>query len=557
MAKTTDKKNVGKKATSPTKKAKLTGAATKAIGALKSSKQTQTKAKPKSPRVAATPAAPTPEIQSGLSLTDRLNAIRDAKAQYDWPLVEANLEAYKQDFEEDRIYLTYTSDLAFSKREFEAAIVYNQRIVEESETHYWDLKKLELENLTEKDFKEAHLDSQYWAHYRLGDANYELGNIQGALEAFTTAKNLRPKSSHANERIARIMVAKGELFEAISELQVSLSENPGHVFSVVSLTEIYNSKGRYKEALKAINESLAVPGNETDATLLGLRAEVQRNADFEYHVTENWDELKRILGDTTINDIGAADGLFWKWTILARAGIVKGVGFEPDEYEVGKLNTLFPFVNFIPNAIGGRKGKTAFHIAENMPCSSLRAPDMDVLGRFPIRSCFATKRKFEIEVDTLENSLKSHGIKKIDFLKVDVQGAENEILKGAGDMLDDVLAIELETHILPLYHGESVLWELIDMLAKRGFRVRGLAPQGSFEGEVVEIEAFFAKDLSTLSDVEVQRVFLWEAISDCPQLPFMADDKGLPAYPHLAKTVSQRDKDLADLRVTTRALLGL
>lgn len=357
--------------------------------------------------------------------------------------------------------------------------------------------------------------------------------------------------------MARLKLAKGELFEAINDLQVAIAETPGHVFSIVSLVEIYNAKGRYKEALKAVEEGINVPGNEGNATLLNLWAEVKRNAEFQHHVTENWDELKRILGDTTINDIGAADGLFWKWTILARSGIVNGVGFEPDEFEVGKLNTLYPFVNFIPNAIGGKKGKTSFHIAENMPCSSLRAPDMKVLGRFPIRSCFATKRKFEIEVDTLEASLKSNGIQKIDFLKVDVQGAENDILKGAGAMLDDVLAIELETHILPLYKGEDVLWKLIDMLAKKGFCVRGLAPQGSFEGEVVEVEAFFAKDLGQLSDIEIQRVFLWEAISDCPQLPFMADDKGLPAYPHLAKTVSQRDKDIAQMRVDTRALLGL
>lgn len=498
-----------------------------------------------------------PKVDPEMTLIERLNAIRDAKASYDWPEVESQLKVYKKDFGEDRFYLTYSSDLAFAKREFEVVKMINQIIIDNGEEHYWDLKKLGQDNLTEKNYKDSHVDSLYWANYRIGDAEYELGNIKEAYGAYSAAKNLRPEAPHAIDRLARIVVADGQLYEGLNQLQMSLVENPGHVFSVVSIVEIYNAKGRYKEALKTINESLAVPGNEADGTLLNLRAEVQRNADFQYHVTENWDELKRLLGDTTITDIGAADGLFWKWTILARNGIVNGVGFEPDEYEVGKLNTLFPFVNFIPNAIGGEKGTTSFHIAENMPCSSLRAPDMDVLGRFPIRSCFATKRKFEIEVDTLENSLKSNGIEKIDFLKVDVQGAENEILKGAGDMLDDVLAIELETHILALYHGESVLWKLIDMLAKKGFRVRGLAPQGSFEGEVVEVEAFFAKDLSTLSDDEIQRVFLWEAISDCPQLPFMADDKGLPAYPHLAKTVSQRDKDLAELRVTTRALLGL
>lgn len=80
-------------------------------------------------------------LNIGMTLPDRLNAIRAAKAGYDWPALETELGQYKKDFGEDSFYLTYASDLAFAQRDFEKVKVINQRIIDESESNYWDLKK--------------------------------------------------------------------------------------------------------------------------------------------------------------------------------------------------------------------------------------------------------------------------------------------------------------------------------------------------------------------------------------------------------------------------------
>lgn len=460
-----------------------------------------------------------------------LEKLQNYKAAQDWDGVETTLKSYQKHVGEDPHYLAYASDLAFQNRDFDRVRKCNARILED-------------------------YPNDYWSHYRLGDAELAIDNIDVAFDHFSAAKEVGQTAPHAIERLAKILVSRGELDLATAELSNSIAVNPDHVWSVLRLVGIKNALGHYDEALKIIADNRKATGNYAEPNLLTLEAEINRNVAFEASIKANFDAINDIMGGTTITDVGAADGLFWKFTIMARLGIINGVGFEPDAFEVGTLNTLYPYVKFIPIAIGAKKGKAKFRMAENMPCSSLREPDMDVLGRFPIRSCFATKREFDIQVNTLKAGLKSAGITHIDFLKVDVQGAENDILKGAGTLLKTMLAIELETHILPLYKGEDVLWKLIDTLAQSDFRVRGLAPQGSFEGEVVEVEAFFGKDFSKLSDKQIQQIFIWEAISDCPQLPFMADDKGLDRYPHLAKTVSQRDKDLADLRVATRALLG-
>ena len=461
-----------------------------------------------------------------------LEKLQNAKGAQDWDGVSKTLALYSEHVGEDPHYLAYASDLAFQNRDIDAVRAHNAKILET-------------------------YPNDYWSHYRLGDAELASDNIDAAFEHYSAAKEAGKTAPHAIERLAKILVSRGELDLAIAELTNSIAVNPDHVWSIMRLVEINNALGHYDKALQIIAENRAATGNVAEPNLLVLEAEIQRNAAFEASIKANFDAINDIMGGTTITDVGAADGLFWKFTIMARLGIINGVGFEPDAFEVGTLNTLYPYVKFIPIAIGAKKGKAKFRMAENMPCSSLREPDMDVLGRFPIRSCFATKREFDIQVNTLKAGLKSAGITHIDFLKVDVQGAENDILKGAGTLLKTMLAIELETHILPLYKGEHVLWKLIDTLAEHKFRVRGLAPQGSFEGEVVEVEAFFGKDFAKLSDKQIQQIFIWEAISDCPQLPFMADDKGLDRYPHLAKTVSERDTHLADLRVHTRALLGL
>ena len=41
------------------------------------------------------------------------------------------------------------------------------------------------------------------------------------------------------------------------------------------------------------------------------------------------------------------------------------------------------------------------------------------------------RRYLEVEADTLDNLLKSRGINRVDWIKIDVEGAEYEVLKGA------------------------------------------------------------------------------------------------------------------------------
>jgi hypothetical protein len=69
---------------------------------------------------------------------------------------------------------------------------------------------------------------------------------------------------------------------------------------------------------------------------------------------------------------------------------------------------------------------------------------------------------------TLDSYCETRGIKP-DFLKIDVQGYELEVLKGAQESLRNIEVILTEVNYLEVYQGAPLAAELIGWLSKREF----------------------------------------------------------------------------------------
>ena len=69
------------------------------------------------------------------------------------------------------------------------------------------------------------------------------------------------------------------------------------------------------------------------------------------------------------------------------------------------------------------------------------------------------------------------------------------MLQGFGGLLQTCLGIELEAHVYPIYHDQKLLHHLIAFLADFGFVLRRLAPVASFDGDIVELDVWFTKDI--------------------------------------------------------------
>ena len=48
------------------------------------------------------------------------------------------------------------------------------------------------------------------------------------------------------------------------------------------------------------------------------------------------------------------------------------------------------------------------------------------------------------------------------YVKIDVQGFEKRVLDGMGEIMDRVVAIELELRLVPAYHGETLFPAMFD-----------------------------------------------------------------------------------------------
>lgn len=92
-----------------------------------------------------------------------------------------------------------------------------------------------------------------------------------------------------------------------------------------------------------------------------------------------------------------------------------------------------------------------------------------------------------IRLDTFINLA---GIQAVDYLKIDAQGMDLEVVRSAGNRLKDIHQICLECDVSPhpLYRGASTKSETIEFLESRGFALIGVLPQSDGKEENLTFE---------------------------------------------------------------------
>lgn len=223
----------------------------------------------------------------------------------------------------------------------------------------------------------------------------------------------------------------------------------------------------------------------------------------------------------TYLDIGSSNGLPWKWERYMHSENFNPILVEPDKKEAEEIKKKYPKALVIPAALGSKKSKETLNVTYFQECSSILEPNEKVLGRFPVKKWFEVVDKMDVDVYPLSHFENEFQLNPIDFVKIDVQGYEFEVLKGFDKVLDNILCIELETHLEPLYEGEKTLIEIHQFLSERGFLLRHLKSVGPFEGEVVEFDAYFIKRPSYLkSELDKRKTNFWEKVNSLPDAFF-------------------------------------
>jgi FkbM family methyltransferase len=215
------------------------------------------------------------------------------------------------------------------------------------------------------------------------------------------------------------------------------------------------------------------------------------------------DESEVIAGVTAADavciDVGANVGYY---TLLMASLTPRGQvhSFEPvpRNFHLLSANVLLNgFENVVLNccAVGNRDGEMSFTVSEDGAYSSF----LDTGRR-------AQSRTIIVPARTLVSYCRQRGLRRIDFMKVDVEGAEQLVLEGASGCLEDVdlrpklMMIELYEPMLRTYGT------CIDIVVAR-LGSFGYAPFISRHGRVVPFEkqhhnrfynVFFAEDRARL-----------------------------------------------------------
>lgn len=127
-------------------------------------------------------------------------------------------------------------------------------------------------------------------------------------------------------------------------------------------------------------------------------------------------------------------------------------------------------------ALGDHVGRTCFHLGAASATSS-RFP-RNTAGRRYFRADFVMNGEIEVPLDTLDAYAARHAIESIELLKLDTQGGERDILRGAAGLLADarIGIVVTEFFAVPHYEGAPLLDEIWTELRRHGYGLFDLFP---------------------------------------------------------------------------------
>jgi FkbM family methyltransferase len=197
--------------------------------------------------------------------------------------------------------------------------------------------------------------------------------------------------------------------------------------------------------------------------------------EFEKMETEFVGRLLR--RDMTVVDAGAHHGLY---TLLASKRVEwdgKVIAIEPSPRECERLEKHLRLnrcsnTELVQCALGEDSGETDLYLVEGAQdwCNSLRPPDVEA----PVRTV-------RVPVRRLDDVLAELVVSKVDFLKLDVEGAELSVLYGAMKILQKeprpaILAEVQDTRTRPWGYAAK---EIIQFLIRMDYRWFAIAAKGA------------------------------------------------------------------------------
>jgi FkbM family methyltransferase len=228
-------------------------------------------------------------------------------------------------------------------------------------------------------------------------------------------------------------------------------------------------------------------------------------------------DLAEILGcpipTIEVVDVGAMTTGHDRYHELMTSNLARVTGFEPNPVEFARLQARAGPYRYFPICLGNGAPAT-FHATRYPGCSSLLAPNPDIIDKFMTIGCTEPEGNFHVQSTEQIETVRLDDLGPdvtVDYLKIDVQGYELEIMRHGTSKLANAVVIESEVEFVPLYRDQPLFGDMQCFLRDQGFILhklidvggrpfRPFAPPNQFMpiSQVLWADAIFVRDFSRL-----------------------------------------------------------
>lgn len=199
--------------------------------------------------------------------------------------------------------------------------------------------------------------------------------------------------------------------------------------------------------------------------------------DLAYHLRRLFERC----GISTVLDVGANLGQYRNF-LRRKCGFTGWIfSFEPvsEVFEVLRSRAVDDSRwEVFQCALGSEDGWREFNVMNDSHFSSFYDP-VDDSATPEIKSLNKVVRRDVVQVRRLDKILGElrtrHGLGQV-YLKMDTQGHDNQVMRGAGEELSKIAALQSEVAVRQLYRGMTGFAASIEAIGAYGFEITGIFP---------------------------------------------------------------------------------
>lgn len=203
---------------------------------------------------------------------------------------------------------------------------------------------------------------------------------------------------------------------------------------------------------------------------------------------------------------------------MMKQGLCDVVGFEPHPGAFADLEKIKgPRETYFPYAVGDGSAKE-LKIYRMHGFTSVYEPAPAAKQLLHIKNWHAVDARLPFDTVRLDDAAE---VPRFDLLKIDIQGGEGDVFRGAEARLQTACAVIVELRYFALYDGEPLMAGLDAQLRGLGFQLHKLLPASSFPvansqmhrlnrkrlgDQVVDGDAVYIRDLTQIGSMDDEQV---------------------------------------------------